>query len=168
MLNEKMEKALNAQLNAELYSSYLYLSMSAYFLSEDLPGMANWMRVQAQEELFHGTKFFDYVAERGGRVDLAPIEGPPTRWESPVAVFAHVAEHERKVTGLVNGLVDLAIETKDHASNQFLQWFVAEQVEEEASANEVLRQVKRAGDGPTLLLLDKELGARVFTPPAKE
>lgn len=167
MLNDKMEKALNAQLNAELYSSYLYMSMSAHFLSEDLPGMANWMRVQAREELFHSTKFFDYIAERGGRVTLVPIDGPQTSWDSSVALFKHVAEHEAKVTGLINSLVDLAIETRDHASNNFLQWYVAEQVEEEASASEVLTKVSRAGDGPTLLLVDQELGARVFNPPAK-
>jgi len=167
MLDGKMEKALNAQLNAEMYSSYLYLSMSAQFLAQELPGMASWMRVQAQEELFHATKFFDYVAERGGRVTLAPIEGPPTEWKTPADVFSHVAEHEAKVTGLINDLVDLAIETKDHASNNFLQWFVAEQVEEESTASEVLQKVKRAAEGPTLYLLDQELGARVFTPPAK-
>jgi ferritin len=167
MLNDRMEKALNDQLTAELYSPYLYLSMSAYFQSLDLPGFANWMRVQAQEELMHAMKFFDYIAERGGRIALAAIEGPRKEWESAVAAFQHVAEHETKVTGLIHGLVDLALETKDHASNNFLQWYVGEQVEEEASANEVLQKAKRAGDGAGLFLLDQELATRVFTPPVK-
>jgi ferritin len=167
MLEKKMEEALNRQLNAELYSSYLYLSMAAYFLSRNLPGFANWMRVQAQEELVHGMKFYDYVAERGGRIALANIEGPPTEWESPEAVFGNVYEHEQKVTGLINELVNLAIQEKDHASNNFLQWFVSEQVEEEASACDVLEKVKLVGGSPNaLLLLDRELGQRVFTPPA--
>ncbi|MHC5035847.1 MAG: ferritin [Planctomycetota bacterium] len=166
MLNEKMGKALNGQLNAEMYSAYLYLSMSAYFQAQDLPGFANWMRVQAQEEQMHAMKFFDYILERGGNVTLASIEGPQTEWASPEAAFQHVLDHEQKVTGLIHGLVDLALETRDHAANHFLQWFVAEQVEEEASANEVLKKVKRAGDGAGLFMMDQELGARVFTPPA--
>ena len=167
MLKKKMQKALNGQLNAELYSSYLYLSMAAHFLSRNLPGFANWMRVQAQEELVHGMKFYDYIAERGGDVALSKIDGPPTGWESPVAVFQNVYEHEQKVTGLINDLVDLAIEEKDHASNIFLQWFVSEQVEEEASASDVLEKVKLAAESPdALLLMDRELGLRVFTPPA--
>ena len=167
MLNEKMEKGLNDQLNAEMYSAYLYLSMSAYFSSQDLPGFANWMRVQAQEEQMHAMKFFDYVVERGGTVTLTAIEGPETRWESPVAAFQHVVDHEQKVTALINGHVDNALEQRDHASNNFLQWFVAEQVEEEASANEALMKVKRAGDGAGLFMVDQELGARIFNPPVK-
>ena len=167
MLNEMMEEALNRQLNAELYSSYLYLSMAAHFLSKSLPGFANWMRVQAQEELAHAMKFYDYVAGRGGRVALSKIEGPPTEWENAKAVFENVYNHEQKVTGLINDLVNLAIEKKDHASNNFLQWFVAEQVEEEGSACEVLEKVKLVGGSPdALLMLDRELGQRVFTPPA--
>jgi ferritin len=167
MLKKKMQKALNGQLNAELYSSYLYLSMAAHFLSKNLPGFANWMRVQAQEELIHAMKFYDYVAERGGAVVLSKIDGPPTEWESPAAVFKHVYEHEQKVTGLINDLVNLAIDEKDHASNIFLQWFVSEQVEEEASASDVFEKVKLVGKSPdALLMLDRELGQRVFTPPA--
>lgn len=166
MLHERMTKALNDQINAELYSSYLYLSMSAYFDSEDLPGLARWMRVQAREEDSHAMKIFDFVNERGGRVTLSAIDGPPTEWKSPEAVFRNVSEHEQKVTGLINKLVDLALELRDHATNNFLQWFVAEQVEEEASANEVLQKVKRVGDGHGLFMLDAELGKRVFTPPS--
>jgi ferritin len=169
MLSDKMQKALNGQLNAELYSAYLYLSMSAYFAAEDLPGFANWMRVQTQEELVHALKFFDFVNERGGRVTLGPIEGPPTAWDSAQAAFEHVLAHEQKVTGLINELVTLAAEEKDHATHNFLQWFVAEQVEEESSANAVLQKVKLAGDaGGGVLMVDAELATRVFTPPAAE
>ncbi|UCH78423.1 MAG: ferritin [Candidatus Coatesbacteria bacterium] len=167
MLSSKMQEALNGQLNAELYSSYLYLAMAAYFEAADFPGFANWMRVQAQEELLHGMKFYDFIGERDGRVTLAAIEAPPAEWDSPQAAFEHVVEHERKVTGLINDLVELAGKEKDYATHNFLQWFVGEQVEEESSARAVLQQVKLAGDtGGGLFLVDKELAARVFTPPA--
>ena len=126
MVNEKMEAALNAQLNAEVYSGYLYLSMAAYFEDIDLAGFANWMRVQAAEELEHGMKFYDYIIRRGASVTLTAIEAPQTEWESPLAAFEHVLSHEQMVTGLINDLVDLAIEEKDHATNNFLQWFVEE------------------------------------------
>jgi ferritin len=167
MVNVKIQEALNKQLNAELYSSYLYLSMCAYFESINLKGFANWMRIQAQEELMHAMKFYDYIDERGGRVTLTKIDGPPTQWETPRAVFEHVYQHEQKVTGLINTLVDLALSESDHATNNFLQWFVAEQVEEEASADEVIQKLKIVGDqGGGLFMLDRELGQRVFTPPA--
>lgn len=167
MLNEKVESALCEQLNAELYSSYLYLAMSANFSAMDLGGFASWMRVQAQEELMHAMKFYDYINERGGRVTLKEIIAPQKEWEAPKAAFEHVYSHEQKVTGLINGLVDLVISEKDHASNNFLMWFVTEQVEEEASANDVLKKLELIGnDGSGLLLLDQELGLRVFTPPA--
>jgi ferritin len=168
MLSEKMQEALNKQTNAELYSSYLYLSMSAYFQSINLGGFGNWMRVQAQEELLHAMKLYDFVNERAGRVTLHPIEGPPTEWASPTAAFENVLEHERKVTGLINNLVNLAIEERDHATNIFLQWFVTEQVEEEASANDIVQKLKLMGDARHgLFMLDRELGQRVFTmPPA--
>ena len=166
MMNDAMTDALNGQVNAEIYSSYLYLSMSAYFENTSLPGFANWMRVQAQEELAHGMKIFDFINERGGRAELRTVDAPPKAWESPEAAFANVVEHELKVTSLINGLVDLAIEHRDHATNNFLQWFVGEQVEEEASANDTLQKVRRAGDGGGLYILDTELAARIFTPPA--
>ncbi|TET46537.1 ferritin [candidate division TA06 bacterium] len=167
MLAKKIQEALSKQLNAELYSSYLYLSMSAYFEARNLPGFANWMRVQTQEELTHAMKFYDFINERGGRVILEKIDGPPTDWDSPVAVFDHVYKHEQKVTGLINDLVNLAIAEKDHATNSFLQWFVSEQVEEESSANDVLEKVKLVGkSGDGLLMTDRELAQRVFTPPA--
>ena len=166
MLNNKMQEALNSQINAEIYSSYLYLSMSAYFESINLSGFASWMRAQAQEEMVHAMKFYDYVNERGGRVILGPIEAPPSEWESAVSVFDATYQHEQKVTGLINDLVDLAIEEKDHATNNLLQWFVSEQVEEEASASGVLNKAKLTGDAPGgLFMLDQELGARVFTMP---
>ena len=164
MLNEKMEKALNGQLVAELYSAYLYLSMAAYFDAAGRPGFANWMRVQAQEEIAHGMKFYFYVNERGGRVALGPIEGPPAEWASPVAAFEHVLAHEQKVTGLINELVKLAAGEKDQTTGDFLSWFVKEQLEEEESAEAVLRKVKEAG--AELAAVDGELGARVFKPPA--
>lgn len=171
MLNKKIEEALNSQINAEMYSSYLYLSMSAYFESTGLSGFANWMRAQAQEELMHAMKFYDYVNERGGRVILGPIEAPLSEWESPLATFEATYEHEQKVTGLINDLVNLAMEEKDHATNTFLQWFVTEQVEEEASASEIVNKLKLIGDAPGgLFMLDRELGTRVLTMPtaAKE
>jgi len=168
MLNNDMEKALNAQVNAEMYSAYLYLSMSAYFQSKSLGGFASWMRVQAQEEMVHAMKLYDFINERGGRVILEPIEAPPTEWDSPLATFEAVYEHEQKVTGLINELVELALEKHDHATNIFLQWFVSEQVEEEDSANDVVEKIKLVGDAKGgLFMLDRELGQRVFTPPAE-
>jgi ferritin len=164
MLGEKTQKALNGQINAELYSSYLYLAMSAYFESVGLGGFSKWMQAQAQEELSHAMKFYHYVNERGGRVVLEAVEAPPSEWESPLAVFEATFRHEQKVTGLINDLVNLAMEEKDHATNSFLQWFVTEQVEEEATASEVVNKLKLMGDAPGgLFMLDRELGTRVFT-----
>lgn len=169
MISKKMEAALNEQINAELYSAYLYLSMEAYFHSLNLSGFANWMRVQTQEELAHATKLYDFVNERGGRVLLKAIAQPPAEWDSPVAVFEAIFKHEQKVTGLINELVNLAIEEKDHATNTFLQWFVNEQVEEESSADNVLQQLKLMENAPGgQFLMDRELGQRVFTPPATQ
>ncbi|CEL24901.1 ferritin [Methanobacterium formicicum] len=166
MLDKKMEEAINYQLNRELYSGYLYLAMAAYFEDQDLPGFGNWMRVQAQEELSHAMKFYDYLVQRGSRVLMAEIEKPQSKWDSPVAAFEHVYEHEQMVTGLINDLVDLALELSDHATNNFLQWFVAEQVEEEESASGALQKVKLTGEsGSGLYMLDQELGQRVFNPP---
>jgi ferritin len=168
MISKKMEEALNAQVNAEMYSAYLYLSMESYFKSLNLNGFANWMRVQTQEEMMHAMKMYDFINERNGRVLLKAIDGPPTKWDSPLAVFKAVLKHEQKVTGLINDLVDLAIKEKDHATNSFLQWFVNEQVEEEASADEMVQQLKMMEDAPGgMFMLDRELGQRVFTPPAQ-
>jgi ferritin len=167
MISEKMQKALNGQINAEYYSAFLYLSMSAYFESKGLKGFANWMRVQYQEELIHAEKFYGFVNEREGRVVLADIKAPPPSWSSPLAAFEDAVGHERKVSSLINDLVDLSLEEKDHATNNFLQWFVAEQVEEEASVSEVRDQIKLAGEtGGGMFMIDRELGGRTFTPPA--
>lgn len=169
MISKNMEEALNGQVNAEMYSAYLYLSMESYFKSLNLNGFANWMRVQTQEEMVHAMKIYDFINERGGGVTLKAIDGPPTKWESPMAVFKAVYEHEQKVTGLINKLVDLAIEEKDHATNTFLQWFVNEQVEEESSADAIVQQMKMMGNAPGgTFMLDRELGQRVFTPPATQ
>lgn len=168
-IKESLEKAIDSQFNAELYSAYLYLSMSSYFSSINLNGFANWMRVQVQEELVHALKFYDYLIGRGGRVKVKAIEAPATEWDSPLDVFEHVYAHEQKVTGLINDLVNLAISEKDRATTAFLQWFVTEQVEEESSADEIVHKLKLIGDqGSGLLLLDQELGQRVFSPPATQ
>jgi ferritin len=166
MLSKKIEEALNDQINAELYSSYLYLAMSAYFASKSLNGFANWMRQQVQEELFHAMKMYNYVNERGGRVILKSIDQPQTEWDSTQAVFDHVLAHEQKVTGLINDLVDMALNNRDHASHIFLQWFVSEQVEEEATAGEIVDKLRLiGGDANGLFMLDRELGQRQFVMP---
>ena len=167
MINNKMEKAINGQINAEIYSSYLYLSMSAYFESVNLKGCSNWMRMQAMEELAHFKKFYDYLIARGGTIVLSQIEAPPAKWKSPLAVFENVLKHEQKVTSLINNLVDISLKLKDHATNGFLQWFVSEQVEEEATADEIIQSMKLNKDNPSgLFMIDKELAQRVFVPPA--
>jgi len=161
MVSDRMQKALNGQVNAELYSSYLYLSMNAYFKSVNLDGFANWMNAQAQEELMHAMKIYDFVNQRGGRAILAAIEAPPAEWDSPLAVFEDTLKHEQKVTGLINGLVDIAIEERDHATQIFLQWFVTEQIEEEESVGNVLEQLKLLGDAKQgLFMMDRELATR--------
>jgi ferritin len=161
VISEKIQAAFNKQTNAELCSAYLYLSMAAWFESVNLRGAASWMRAQAKEELAHAMKFFAYVNERGGRVLLAPVDGPPTEWKTPLAAFEAAYAHERKVTGMINDLVDLAAGEGDHAAGSFLQWFVNEQVEEEASADEVVQKLKLAGDSPNgLLMIDRELAQR--------
>jgi len=167
MINEKMAQALNKQINAELYSAYLYFSMAAYFESVNLPGFAHWMRIQTQEELMHAMKIYDFVNERGGRIILKAIERPPVEWKSPLAVFEATYKHEQKVTGLINELVNLAIEEKDHGTNAFLQWFINEQVEEEKSASDMVGKLKLIEANPEgMYMLDKEMGQRIFTPPA--
>ena len=166
MLSKKMTAALNGQINAEIYSSYMYLSMSAWCEQTGLAGFANWMRQQAQEEMFHAMKFFNFVNERGGRVVLEEIAKPPTEWESALDVFTATLAHERKVTGLINDLTNLALDERDHATNIFLQWFISEQVEEEAGVGAVLDKLKLTDkDTSGLFALDQELGRRLFTPP---
>lgn len=166
MLSERMLKALNEQVNRELYSAYLYFAMAAYFEDMNLGGMANWMKVQAQEELVHAAKFFDFVNERDGRVVLEAIDKPPVAWESPQAAFAAAYEHEQIVTGRINDLVTLAEELKDRATLAVLQWFITEQVEEEASAKKIADQLKLLEGAPHgLFMIDRELASRVFVPP---
>jgi len=161
MLSEKMQAALNGQLNAELYSSYLYMSMNAYFKSVNLDGFANWMYYQAQEELTHAMKFYDFINSRGGRVKLAQVDAPPSEWISPLAVYEATLEHEQKVTGLINDLVEMALKERDHATNIFLQWFVTEQVEEEESVGGVLEQLKLMGEAKGgIFMIDRELARR--------
>jgi ferritin len=157
MLNDTMQAALNVQLNAELYSSYLYLSMAAYFESIGMPGMSHWMRRQAKEEQAHGMKFFDYVAQNG-RVILAPIARPEMEWASPLAVFEAVLAHEKKVTGLIMDLVKLAQAEGGKSTEEFLQWFVEEQEEEEESAEAVLAKFENAPQGSPAI--DQELARR--------
>ena len=167
MLSDKMRDALNQQINAEIYSAYLYFSMAAYFEAKSLEGCANWMKVQAQEEMTHAVRFYNYLNNAAGRVTMLPIEGPPTEWDSPLAVFEAVYVHEEKVTGLINDLVALANEEKDYATLAELQWFVTEQVEEEASADAVVQKLKLMQGAPGgLFMLDRELAPRVFTMPA--
>ena len=169
MLCKKMEKAINQQINAEMYSSYLYLSMATNFESKSLGGFSNWMRQQAQEEMFHAMKMFDFVCERGGRVTLKAIDEPPSEWSSVLDVFENVLAHEQKVTGLINDLVNLAMDERDHATNIFLQWFVSEQVEEEDTAGGLVDKLKLIGnDANGLFMLDTELATRSFTMPAKD
>jgi len=167
MLSEKMLEALNGQLNKEIYSAYLYLSMSAYSTYIGLKGFANWFMVQYQEESVHAMKIYDYINSQGGQVKLLAVAQPPAEFKSPLDMFEKTLEHERFVTKCINDLVDLAIKGKDHATNIFLQWFVTEQIEEEANDNEIISKLKLVGDkGDALLMVDRELAARVFTPPA--
>jgi ferritin len=168
MISEKMQTAINSQINAELYSAYLYISMSAQFQAMNLKGFANWMRVQALEEFTHADKFYGFLIDRGGRVELKAIDGPPVKWASALAILQETYKHEQKVTGLINKLVDLAIKEKDHATNTFLQWFVNEQVEEEANADGIAQELRLIGDnGHGILMLDRELAQRVFVPPVQ-
>ncbi len=167
MIDDRMVEAINKQINAELWSAYIYYSMAQWLEAQELPGMARWMQAQTREEMFHADKFARFVNERGGTVTLSAIPDPQTEWESPKAVFEHALEHEQWVTGNINGLMDLAIEINDHATKNFLVWYVDEQVEEEANVGNVVGMLKRAGDSPNLLfMLDRELGTRVFTLPA--
>ncbi len=163
MIAEKMVDALNVQANRELYSSYLYLSMSYYFESTGMAGFAHWMRVQAGEELVHTMKMLDYVAERGGRARMLAVEPPRSDWPSPLQAFQQVWDHERAVTGLIHALVKVAEAEKDDQALAFLQWYVKEQVEEEESSDAVLKAVVAAGENPAALAeADRKLGERGF------
>jgi len=161
MLKASVEKALNSQINEEYFSSYLYLSMAAYFESLGQQGFANWMRIQAQEEYIHSMKFFDYVIHTGGKVTLKSIKDPKTTWKSILEVFEDTLEHEQHITDLINKLTSLCLTESDHATNSFLKWFIDEQVEEMANATQILHEIKLIGDNNAgILMLDRELKAR--------
>lgn len=166
MISEKMQNAFCEQINKELFSEYLYLSMKAYFLNLNLNGFATWMDVQVQEEHAHAMGMFNYLIERGGKVELMPIDKPETNWSSPLDVFKAVLKHEEYVTSRINALMDVAEEEKDRAATIFLNWYLKEQVEEEANVGGVLAQLEMIGnDKSGLFALDKELGARTFIAP---
>lgn len=161
MLSKQLLAKLNDQINAELYSSYLYLSMSAWFEAANFRGLARWMKVQSGEEYGHAMKFYDYVIARGGKVQLAPIGAPPVSWGSALEVFQTTLEHEQGVTARINALADLAATEKDHATSVTLQWFITEQVEEEATATEIVERLKLIKDSTGgLFMLDHQLGKR--------
>jgi ferritin len=161
MLSKKIENAINKQINAELWSAYLYLSMSAYFESINLGGFANWMRVQAHEELGHAMKFYHHVVERRGRVTVTAIAAPSISWKSPMNAFEDAFKHEQKVTGMINDLVNIASVEKDHATANMLQWFIDEQVEEELSTDAIVQKLKMIGTNTGgLYMLDRELAQR--------
>ncbi|NQT59281.1 MAG: ferritin [Bacteroidetes bacterium] len=160
-IDKEMQDAINEQINAEIYSAYLYLSMSSWFEDRNLVGFSNWMRCQYLEESMHAMKLYNFVNERGGRVLLKPIAGPETDWESYDSVFVQVAEHEAHVTKLINNLVAIARKLNDYASESFLMWYVDEQVEEEATADEILTRLRMIkGDNNALYTLDTELKTR--------
>jgi len=163
MIKQKMLEALNEQINAEQYSALLYLSMSAYLNDKGLSGFGNWMYVQYQEELSHANKFFNYVVERSGKVELKSIDQMPTDWDGIIEVFEATLIHEQHVTDLINNLMEVAIEVKDHATQSFLKWFVDEQVEEEANVTQILDTLKLInGQGNGIFMLDREMSARTF------
>lgn len=163
-MDKKLAEGLNSQMNFEIYSSYIYLSMASYLKSLDLNGFANWMDIQMKEELTHYMRFYEFLHDRNVDVEFDAVPKPQHKWDSPLAVFEHALEHERIVTKRVNDLMDQAVKKGDHAVINFLQWFVGEQVEEEASVVSVIQQIKLVG--PALFMLDREMGQRVFNPPA--
>ena len=161
MLSQTVQDAINDQIGKEVYSAYLYLSMSGYFESINLPGFARWMRIQYQEELQHALKFFDFINDREGRVALKAIPAPPADFQSPLDAFQQALEHERAVTGMINQLYGVALRENDYPAQVLLQWFISEQVEEEKNASNIVEQLKMIGNnGSALLILDRELGAR--------
>ena len=161
MINKSMQDAMNDQINKELYSSYLYLSMAAYFEDKNLPGFAHWMRIQEAEEREHAMKFYDFILERGGKVTLKTIDAPKTEWKSTLEVAEEVAAHEAKVTASIHALYELALKEKDYPAQVMLQWFITEQVEEEKNAAEIVAKLRRIEErGTAGLMLDHRLGKR--------
>ena len=164
-LSKNIVAALTKQINAEFFSSYLYLSMASQFDVMNLKGFSNWMKVQAQEEITHAMKFFGYLSDRGSKVELLSIDRPKTRWKDPLEVFKGAYDHEVKVTDMINKIVTLALKEGDHNTNTFLQWFVNEQIEEEASTDGVVQKLKLIkSDSSGLFMIDQELAQRVFVP----
>ena len=159
MLSKKMQDLMNAQIQAEFYSAQLYLAMSAYSEAENFKGFAHWLKLQYKEETSHGMKFLGHILERGGEVDLRAIEAPPAKFGSMLKLFEEVLAHEQKVTALINSLYELALKEKDYASQIFLQWFISEQVEEEANASEIVGKLKMVGEKNIngVMYIDKEL-----------
>jgi len=168
MLNKKIEEAINAQINAELWSAYLYLSMAAYCHAAGREGTANWFEIQFKEEQDHAKIFYNYVVSRGGRVTLSAIDAVPTEWNSILEVFEETLKHEQKVTSLINNLYALAVEENDFATQSKLKWFIDEQVEEEETAQNIIDNLRMIGDnGYGQYMLDKELAARTYTQTAQ-
>jgi ferritin len=166
MLDKKLEAAFNDQINKELYSEYLYLGMKSIFADMNLPGFVNWFDVQVQEERAHAMGMFDYVHERNAQVTLEAIDKPEIKGSTPLEIFEQVLEHEEYVTSRINALMDVAEEVRDRAALSFLDWYLKEQVEEEANVGGVLAQLEMIGDDKSgLFALDKELGARTFVAP---
>lgn len=166
MINDNVAKVLNEQLNKEFYSAYLYLSMSAHFSDIGLLGFANWMRVQTQEETAHAMFIYDFLINRGGHVDFPTIKAMPAEWESPLSIMEAALQHEIFITNSINNIITVAEEAKDRATISYMNWFVDEQVEEEANAKEIIDKLKLIGDDKSALyLLDKDLSARVFVQP---
>lgn len=169
MIQKKIENAINKQINKELFSEYLYLSMATWFAAEGLDGFENFFIVQAQEERFHAMKFYNFIKERGGRVILKKLEDPKTDFESIEEIFKLALDHEIFISNSINEIMDIAIDAKDHATKSFLNWYVDEQVEEEANMQAILDKLKMiGGKGNGILMLDKEMAARTFTAPAAE
>lgn len=162
MISDKMQEALNKQVNAEFYSAYMYLAMSAYCNNMGLPGFAHWMRMQYEEESLHVTKMYDYILDQGGTIHLETIEEPPKEYGTPLEVFETTLEHEQFVTGLIHKLMDLAVEERDYATQTFLQWYVTEQVEEESNVNDIVAPLRMVGeDKGGLMMIDQQLTIRV-------
>ncbi|MFH1282406.1 MAG: ferritin [bacterium] len=166
MISKKMQESLNHQLNREIYSAYLYLAMSTYASSINLKGVANWFKVQMEEELSHAQKFFNYIQQQNGTIVLKDIEAPVQKYTSTIDLFEKTLEHEKKVTKLIHSLMDQAKKERDHATEIFLQWFVTEQIEEEENAADLVEKFKLAGkDSNSLLTIDSQLAERTFVPP---
>ena len=169
MISKKMSKALNDQLNWEIYSSYVYAAMASWLKAQNLNGFANWMNIQVREELDHAAMFYDFLHDLGADVEFDAIPKPQSNWKNTEEVFEDTLEHEQGVTSRINNLIDLALADKDHATNARLQWFISEQVEEEANALALLQQMKLIKNSPdALLMIDRELAQRVYNPPVKE